>query len=140
MGESVVQVFDPTTQAIVDAFTSLYEQGGWLAVAGLAIMFGVRAFRLFGGEDRWASLSINLQRLIVFGSGFVGAVVVAWSTGAPLLMALPGGLVVGLLAMLKHKGTELAGKVVRLTGNAKADYAIRLLLGDESKPPREPEA
>ena len=133
---------DPMTQALVDSLKAAYEQGGWLALAGTALMLSVRAIRLFDGlEEKWVALTKNAQRSIVFGTSALGAVIVAFSTGAPLGMALPGAIVTGIVATLLHKSSQAVGSAVKLTGNPKIDALLKLGLGDklqEKAPPTEP--
>lgn len=134
--EPTVPVFDPATQAMIDALRSAYEQGGWLAVAGLGVMFAVRALRMTdAGEELWSSWSKAMRRGVTFASGAVGAALVAYSTGATLTMALPGALVAGVAATVLHHGTEKMGSKLRSTGNPKVDAALKLAFGDGPQAP-----
>lgn len=135
MDPEPIQLMDPATQAILDALQSAYASGGWLAVVGLGLMLGVRAFRMFGGDELWSELRLRTQRGIVFGSAAVGAVAVAYSTGAPLTMALPGAVAAGTTAMALHFASERAGRRLRLTGNPKVDAALKLAFSTELKDP-----
>lgn len=129
-------MFDPTIQALLDAVKAAYQQGGYLAVVGIGLMLSIRAFRLLGGEDLWAQLRPLYQKLIVFGNAAVGAAVLAYATGSPLTMAIPGAVVAGLTSILIHKGSQAAGAKVRLTGDPKVDAALKLALGDQLQEPK----
>lgn len=136
-----IPLMDPATQAIVDALRSAYEQGGWLAVAGLGLMLFIRIVKMTeAGEAWWDSLQLSVQRAVVFLTGGAGAAIVAVSTGAPLGMALPGAVVAGGVSMFLHWGTKRTGRMLRSTGNPKVDAALRLAFGDEIKDPHPPPA
>lgn len=127
---------DPMTQALVDALKSAYEQGGYLALVGTALMLSVRAVRLFEPlEEKWVQLSKSAQRAAVFGTSALGAVIVAVSTGAPISMAIPGAILTGLIATVLHKSSQAVGAAVKLTGNPKIDALLKLGLGDKLQEP-----
>lgn len=134
-------VLDPAAQAAVDALRSAYTQGGWMAVAGLALMFGVRWLRMTeGGAAWWGSLTRWRKRAYAFGSGALGAAIVAISTGASLAAALPGALIAGAVATIMHHGSEKAAQLakVRLTGNPRTDALLRLAFGHDLEAPETP--
>lgn len=132
---------DPVTEEILNALRGAYGQGGWLALAGVALTLLVRVFRHYGGEPHWVKLPLWAQRAAIFLLAAAGALLVAVATGSAWGLAVPGALVAGITAIITHKATQAVGSGISPApmrpGLAQAirDASIRVALNVKPPPP-----